>query len=279
MVLTTIPPIHSFTACIAPESIEVKQLLSSAQGPHGVSLTPDMLKLLHQADLVVMNGLGLEPWIEKAMHGEAAKKLVDASHGIDLPDLPGFGGSEHAWGDGHGVDGHEHGGRNPHIWLDPLLAIEQVENISEALRGAYPEHGDVIERRTLEFTGRLWELHEELVRNLRFDPPLRIITFHNAFPYFAKRYGIDIAGVFHEFPGNEPTPRELGGLRELIQEGGVRALFAEPWFSSNLLDSMAEDLKVPVGILDPMGTGTSGKDFYIERMRDNMEALVNAHAR
>ncbi len=103
-----------------------------------------------------------------------------------------------------------------------------------------------------------------------------MLPFHNAFHYFAKRYGFEVVGVFEEFPGREPTPRYVKKLREIVREKNVKVLFTEPRQSPRILQSLSADLKLPIVEIDPMESGEPSAELYEKVMRSNLNHLQEA---
>lgn len=303
-VLATFAPIYSFTKNVAGNAAEVEMLLPPDTGPHDFSLSPGDLRKLANSDVVVQNGFGLEDWLDRAIKGalrEGAVRIV-ASKGIeplrnrpaDL-DLDAGEAKPHAHAhEGEGEEGHKEnhqdkpghagahkheedaGGPNPHVWLDPILAIKQVENIRDGLTARDPANAEAYIANANAFITRLRNLDDEIGRATVALPNKRLLTFHDFFGYFAARYGFEIAGVVEPFPGREPTPRYIRHLRDLITSRNVRALFSEPQFSPQILRSLSDDLKVPVAPLDPMETGEASADFYERTMRQNVKTIADA---
>lgn len=106
-----------------------------------------------------------------------------------------------------------------------------------------------------------------------------IITFHEAFPYFAREFDLNIAAVVEREPGSEPTPKELADIIDVVRQTGIRALFAEPQYSSGAMETIADETGAVVYTLDPVVTGESvpeARDAYLDAMRRNMETLKEA---
>jgi len=250
-VLATFAPIYCFTKNVAGETADVQQLLPPGAEPHDFALSPADLRKLAKADVVVENGLGVEAWLEGALKSSHAARIV-ASDGI-FPD-----------------DG------NPHVWMDPLLAIREVETIRKGLATRDPAHAEIYARNAAAFTQKLRDLDTSIRTMAESLPDKRLITFHDAFHYFAKRYGFEVVGVFEEFPGREPTPRALKQLRETIQQKNVKVLFAEPQQSPQILRSLSRELNRPIVEIDPMELGEPGAGLYEEAMRSNLNRLKEA---
>lgn len=274
-VLTTFPPIDSLTRNVARDAADVTMLLPPNVGPHDFALSPSDLRKISAADVIVSNGLGIEDWLGKAIRSGAKKEVrqIVASTGVKTMGNPetidAGGGHEHE-------HAHGEGGGNPHIWLDPLLAIKMTENIRDGLAGSDPANADKYRANAEAFVTKLRQLDEEIRAKTSTLTEKRLLSFHDTLPYFASRYGFTIVGVFEPFPGKEPSPKYLRKLRDTIVKNGVKALFSEPQYSPKILESLAADLKIPIAVIDPMETGESSAEFYEHLMRSNLRSLLSA---
>lgn len=250
-VLATFAPIYSLTKNVAGTAAEVEMLLPPNIGPHDFAFSPSELARLSQADVIVSNGLDVESWLDKAIKAAASgAERVVAGRGIKV--------------------------ENPHIWLDPVLAIQMVENIRDGLRKKDPARAGEYEANAAAFIERLAKLDADIREATANIQSKRMVTFHNTFEHFARRYGFEVVGVVAAFPGKEPTPKYLRKLRDTIVAKKVEVLFSEPQYSPRLLESLAADLKVPIVALDPMETGEKTAELYESVMRANLKALTTA---
>ena len=274
-VLATFPPMFSFAKNVAGDLAEVEMLLPADTGPHDFAFAPSDLRKLASADVVVENGFGLEAWLDKAVQGglkPGAVRIVAARGITPLENPPELttGTVEKK------ADAEDESGPNPHVWLDPISAIKEVENIRDGLMARDPANADGYLANANAFITRLRNLDDEIGRAVEGLASKRMLTFHDSFPYFAARYGFEIVGVLEAFPGKEPTPRYLEKLREITVAKKVRVLFSEPQYEPAILRSLSEDLKLPIVVIDPMETGQPGAEFYETAMRKNLKALTDA---
>lgn len=287
-ILTTFAPIHSWALNVAGDDATVELLLPGDVGPHDFQLRPQDLRKIRQADLLIANGLGMEGWFEKAIQGnakESARKIVRTADGLKgeliyhLPTLSLDPATARKGGHDHGHDhDHEAAGEapNPHVWLDPVYAQHAVSNIINALSQADPAHASGYKERGLAYVGRLQQLDRDIKTRLTGITNRTIVTYHDAFPYFCRRYGIDLAGVVEEVPSVEPSPRYLASLSAVIRARGVRVIFTEPQFNPRLVRQISRDLKIRFAELDVLETGKASATFYEEGMRRNLLALDNS---
>lgn len=274
MILTSFAPVHCFASNVAGDVADVSVLVPPNAGPHDYSFSPADIQKIAKADVLVINGAGLEKWLQRGI-GSAARKdllVVDTSVGIhlitglDVRPLAGV----------HSEPDPDAGGTNPHIWLSPINAIKQVENIRDALVSRDPANAETYRANAAAYIGHLQSLDTAIRAATRSFPNRNLITFHDTFPYFARDYDFNVVATFEEFPGKEPSPRAIEELRKTIAAGNVCALFSEPQYSPKAMQIVGNEFKVPVAQLDPMETGDGSRDFYERVTRKNMDALVEA---
>jgi len=289
-ILTTFAPIDSLTRNVTGDAAEVEMLLPSGVGPHDFAISPRELKMLAEADVVVLNGLGAEQWLLDTLKQKSSEDIlvIDTSEaiipitGVTEIQMEPVEDHDHDHSHDHDHDHHDHhhhhdhGDANPHVWLDPILAIQQVETIRDALIARDPDHAAVYRENADQTIAELKKLDADFQALSKTLPNRKLITFHDAFVYFADRYDFDLVGVFQPFPGREPSPKYLAQLREAIEANDVKVLFAEPQYEPRILKSMAEDLGLPVAALDTLETGESSPEFYEQAMRRNLETLRSA---
>ena len=269
-ILTTFLPIHAHAAAIAGDLAIVESIVSGDVGAHGFSPRPADMERIAKADVLVFNGVGMEPWLDDLARHSAKKNLkkVDLSAGIELiASPPVFGAADSSSGE-----------PNPHLWLDPVIAIRQVETLRDALVAADPEEAAIYQKNATVYIAKLRELDADFQRVLGPLPSKKLVTFHDAFPYLAKRYGLETIGYISEFPERDPAPAELAALINRIRAAGVRVLFAETGYEPALLQRVAGEAGARVSTLDTLEVGQGGPDAYLSGMRKNLEALRTAFA-
>lgn len=269
-VLTTFLPAYSFAANLAGEHAEVENLLPGGVSLHDFQLTPAELRKIGGADLVLVNGLGMETFIERALANAAAgtkERIVTLSDGLGTELI------EEEANHRHNEPGHDHG-HDPHIWLDPRLAKHCVTNVLKALQKADPVNAEHYSKNARSYLQRLDELDAQIVSMLEPVKQTPFITYHNAFRYFARHYGLSIAGVVEAVPEVPPSPRDLSKLHKAIREKKVKALFTEPGGQNRLASQIVSDAKIKLGVLDPLETGDLKPGAYEDGMRRNAESLA-----
>ena len=226
---------------------------------HDYQLMTEDMKTLEKADAFVINGAGMESFLDKVVNQQKNLKIIDASKGIELL-----------------KDGDE---ENPHVWLSVTDAILQVKNIAEQLKAADPKHADAYEKNAAAYIKKLEALKAEMHAELDTVPNKDIVTFHEAFPYFAKEFGLNIISVVEREPGTEPTPAELQATIEQVKKLPVKVLFTEPQYSPSAAETIARETGAKIYTLDPVVTGEANDEAinaYIDTMKKNMKTLKTA---
>ena len=265
-VVTTIFPLADFVKNVAGDKVDVVTLLRAGDSPHTYEPSSRDMKAVARATLLVVNGAGLDFWVERLK--------TAASDNLVVVDTSAVLAEEGLLLSG---DGHDDGGTNPHFWLDPVLAQKQVEAIATALIAADLDNKDFYLENTADYVSQLDSLDEEIKGVTQSFSTREFITFHPAWTYFAKRYGLVEAAVIEEAPGKEPTIDEQRRIIDLARELKVKAIFAEPQFSTKAADAIAADSGAKVLLLDPIGSPKSaGKGSYIALMRYNVGQMGEA---
>ena len=258
-IVTTIAPLYSFTKNIAGDSVILKNLLSSGVGPHEYSLSPEDARKIADADIIIMNGVGLDQWINKLIVAANEFRtntkmlvLVDTSKSVDIMN------------------------DDPHIWLSLRNAVLQVKNIETALIKADPGNAAVYNKNTADYIMSFENLDREITGSVDTWKTKEIFTFHSAFFYFAKDYGLKPSAVIEGSPEAQPSPLHIAKIMDKIRESGAGVIFAEPGASHKIMDSIAGDLGLMVYSLDTLEAGDLSPDWYISSMRSNFETLNKA---
>ena len=258
LVAASIAPLADFARQVGGDRVEVITLVPPGASPHTYELKPSQVRQVAGARLLVLNGAGLEYWAEKLVRaaGNPMLEVVDTSRGIPL------------------LDAGAHGA-NPHIWLDPQQAMRQVQNIRDALVRVDPALGRTYEANAARFLAELQDLDREIAAEVRGWRTKQFIAFHPAWVYFARRYGLEQAGVIERSPGREPSPAELARIVETAKRVGARAIFAEPQFSPKAAEAIARESGARVLFLDPLGSSLKDRS-YLAMMRSNVFQMAPA---
>ena len=252
-------------ANVGGDKVQVRSLAPAGTDPHTFQPTPDSIKTLSQARVVFFNGSGLEEWWDKTIR--SVKKpdvpVIELSKGLATIRLPGHTG-----------------GHDPHVWLDPNLVKGYVERICDALSRADGANAGFYADRAKAYQVKLDELDAWIRAEIEKIPTARrkIVTFHDAFQYFANRYGLAVKGFVVVSPGKEPSAKALAELTRRIKEEQIPAVFAEADFSPKMLEVLAKDagVKVVTNLYDDSLSSGPPADTYINMLRHNVTQMVNA---
>ena len=286
-VVTTFLPITLFTRAVAGDCATVTALIPPSLGPHDFQAKPGDLTALRQAGVLVKNGLEMEGFLGKLVAAAENPQLVviDSSRGVATLESAEHGDGhghdgDHDHGDDHGHDhGHDHGAVNPHIWLDPLRAVQQVATIRDGLIQADPSCADGYRRNAAAFTAQLKQLNSEIASQLEPYRGKTFVAFHDFAPYFAQRYGLK-ADYLVDVPELNPAPAALQRVAAEVKSSQLKALLSEPQEGNRSFNTLAKDLGVKVVVFDPMETATEEASrnpaTYVSVMRRNVADLRQA---
>jgi len=275
-ILTTFYPMYIFTLNVADgiDGVNVQNMADQNVGClHDYQLQTRDMVALEEADVLIVNGGGMEQFMDKVISMRGDLPVITASEGIDMLPLTGH---DHAHEHSHEEEACDE--VNAHVWLDPMMAIRQIENIAEGLCAADPAHADAYRANAADYALRIDSLYQEMTAQLAPVKGAGIITFHEAFPYFANAFGIEIAGVIEHDQGEEPGTREIARTCDLVKELGVKALFAEPQYPQKAAETIARETGAGLYRLDPVVSGDSSKESYEMIMRENARVLLEALA-
>ena len=226
-------------------------------------LTSDM-KALAKAQALAVNGAGMESFLPDLQSQFSSLKIIDCAQGVELM-------AE----DGEGAE-HDHGEYNAHIWLAPENAIRMVENLRDGLSELLPEKVEQISANAARYIARLQALDAELREAISALPHKQIVTFHEAFPYFARAYGLEVVAVVALEPDEPISPRMLKQVIQQVKDAGNPPLFSEPQYDNAALTTIAKETGAEVYELDPLVTGDGSPTAYEDTMRRNVAVLREA---
>jgi zinc transport system substrate-binding protein len=273
-VVTSFLPVWCFTVNVAGDLAEVENLLPPGTEPHDFQFSPREMRKLNAADVVIINGLQLESWLDKPIHSaERPKTVVEAAAGLGSELIPARRGLAGARAGTQQTPG----APNPHVWLDPRLAAHAVSNILQALQKADPGNAAGYAKNAESYLARLKKLDAEFATGLAKATDKPFVTMHDAFPYLARRYGLKIAGVIEQTPDVEPSLKYLSELGRVIREEHVRVIFTERASAggseSKLAEQLGRDYHIPVAALDTLETGEFTPDAYENGLRRDLREL------
>ncbi len=265
-VVTTSTVFADLVARVGGDRVRATSLVPKGTDVHTYHATPADLRAVTTADLFVMNGLGLDDWLEEtkrsASSGAPILRLGPAA-APEVKLLPGESEST----------------RNPHLWMDVASAGLYARSIADALAAADPAHAAEIAQTSTAYLRRLDDL-EAWVRDQIATVPVedrKIVLFHDALPYFARAYGLTIVGFAVEAPGQDPSAGEIAALVDAIRASGVKAIFSEDQFPTSLIDQIA--LETGARVVASLYTDSLGDDpvtSYEAMIRWDVTHIVEA---
>lgn len=242
-----------FARQVGGDRVDVSTLVPAGADPHTYEPGPSRVAKLTKADLVIVNGLGLEAALEDVVEENTSSSaiLVELAEGLPVID------------------------KNPHLWLDVLNAIAYVEHIRDALAEIDLAGADTYRANADGYLAELRTLDEEVAAAIDSIPPERrkLVTFHDAFPYLARRYGLEMVAVVVASPGKEPSAKDVANLVDAIAAEDVPAVFKEPQLNARILELAADDAGVEVCTLHSAALDKK-VNTYVKLMRFNAKELT-----
>ncbi|ANU12231.1 zinc ABC transporter substrate-binding protein [Planococcus antarcticus DSM 14505] len=301
-IVTTFFPMYEFTRNITQDKANVELLVPSNVEPHDWKPTPKDMAMIQEADVVIYNSTYMETWITSIQDSldENQPLFVEASQGIDLmegaahehdhEEVYGHGEEEghheeyHEYGeegDHHEEEEvhHEHGGEqlDPHVWLSPVLAQEEVKTITDAIVKLDPENQRYYESRSEEYTQELKELDELFHKTLKDISGKEIITQHAAFGYLAREYDLVQVPIAGLSPSQEPSPAKLAELKDFAEEKEINVIYFGETTSPKVAETLATEIGAETEVLSTLeGLSQEDKEAglgYIDIMKNNLTSL------
>ncbi len=273
-VVTTVSPITSIVENIGGTRIQLEGIIPEGVNSHTFEPAPSVARVLSEADLIVLNGLFLEePTLELA---EANKKP-----GAVILSLGEKAITREEWQFDFSFPESE-GHPNPHLWPDPMLALRYAELVRDELVSLDPDSADYYRRNFEAFKARIEDLDRRIAAAIQTIPPgqRKLLTYHDSWAYFARRYGMRVIGAAQPSDFSEPSAREVAGLIEQIRAEGVPAIFGSEVFPSKVMEQIAREsgARFIDQLRDDDLPGAPGdpRHSYLGLMLTNMEIMVPA---
>jgi ABC-type Zn uptake system ZnuABC Zn-binding protein ZnuA len=260
-VVTTTTVFADIVSNVGGTRTGVTSIIPAGVGPEDYEPKPSDSRLLDGADLVVRNGVGLDDFLDKLLASASGSTTAQLRLGDGIPTIT--------------VDGEA----NPHFWLDPSLVVRYyLPAIAAKLSELDPAGAATYAANAKAYGESLTALDAELMAEVQAIPAAnrKLVTFHDAFPYFAKHFGFELVGVILANPGQEPSAGELAALVETVKRAGVKAVFSEAQFNPALARTLAQEAGVTrvVTTLYNDALGPPPADTYVGMMRYNMQQIV-----
>ena len=272
-ILATTYPVYLFTTAVTDgvEGVEVTRLIKEEISClHDYTLTVNDMKAIEAADVIVMNGVGLEDFMEDALASSSAP-VIDCSEGVELLAALGH-------------EGHDHDTEyDPHIWMDPERAGRMIENIGAGLSQADPDRAETYAAQAAETAFQLQNWYSVKLDIIASDQPdlqlphRALVTFHDGFQYFADAFQLDLLKAIEEEEGAEASAAEIKEIVGLIGEYDLPVIFTEKNGSDATAQAIARETGVAVAQLDMVMSGDgTGLEAYSAAMDENIKTIINA---
>lgn len=258
-VLASFYPLYEFTKIIGGEKIDVSAIVPSGIEPHDWEPTIQDLQKMQNADMIVINGVGLEPWITKLVSVNPDILVVDASNRIPLLEK-----DKHMFNNKSQND--------PHIWLDPVLAKKQIQNIVDGLIIIDPQNSDYYQENAHAYNTKLNLLDNKIRNELSICVKKDFLAFHDAFSYFANEYDLNQNTIIGVNPSEEPTAVTLQQIVQKAQNLDLHIIFTEEAVNPRISEVIADEIGAKVLTLSPIEIYEKNSD-YIKRMEQNLSNL------
>lgn len=227
---------------------------------HDYQMTTKDMNKLEKADVFIINGGGMESFLDKATSSCKNLEVINSSEGI--------------LEEGEHEDGHHE--ENAHIWVSISLYINQVQNIANELAKADEKNADKYLENAEIYIEKLKTLKSEMHEKLDNLEKKNIVTFHEAFSYFAEEFNLNIVAVIEREPGTSPSAGQLAKIIDEIKKTSAKAIFVEPQYEKTTANVISKETGVPVYSLDPIVSGKLDKGEYERIMRENLKVLEEA---
>jgi zinc/manganese transport system substrate-binding protein len=275
-VVTTTADLASLTQEVGGDRVDVTAIARGYQDPHFVEPKPSFLLLLRKADLLEVVGLDLEigwlpPLLDQSRNAQirpGGPGYLDVSTGVEILDRP-TGTVNRSMGDVHALG-------NPHYWIDPANAIRIAIQISNRLSQLRPKDATYFAGRLETFKKRMNEANKKWTAMLAPYRGAKIVTYHNSWPNFTRRYGLNVVGFVEPKPGVPPSPSHTFELINLIQAQKVKAILVEPYFDLKTPKSIAERTGANLLVMYPSVGARPELDDYFKLFDRNITELVKA---
>ena len=287
-VVTTIQPLHSLISNVMGDKGKLDLILEGTASPHSFTLKPSHAKMLENADAIFWIDKDLESFLEKPLKSIPKKAKV-----VHLMDISGleihkfrekniYGGHDDHDKHGHKEDKHDdhdkhghahaHGEFDVHIWLDPNNAKVIVKEVANQLATLDSKNSDFYKMNANNTVNKLDNLINKIDKSM--NKKASFVTFHDAYQYFEKRFGVEALGALTINTDIQPGAKQIAEIKDLVEDKNIKCIFSEPQFNPKLINMIAKSTGAKTGILDPLGSSYKpGKDLYFNLINDLYENL------
>lgn len=265
LVVASFYPLADFAQQVGGDFVTVQNITPAGTEPHDFEPTPQNVVALHQAKVFIYNGAGLEIWSDKVFSQLTDTIIVKASDGISLS-ASNEGASQ----------------LDPHIWMNPILAQKEIDNIKNGFMKADPQHTKEYEANARRYQTELSGLDYNFRTQLAHCDQKTIVTSHDAFEYLAKQYGLSVESISGLSPDSEPSPKKLAQIADFVKKHSIKYIFFETLVSPQLSETIAHETGAQTIAFNPL-EGLSDKEIsegknYLSLQKDNLKNLQIALA-
>ncbi|MFS1279264.1 metal ABC transporter substrate-binding protein [Enterococcus lactis] len=273
-IVTTFYPIYDFTKEIVGDEGNVKFLIPAGTEPHDFEPSAKERAEISDADVFVYNSSDMEFFVDSLKDSVDSKQtlMIEAAKGIDR--LESQEADEHE----ESEEGHDHAHEyDPHVWLDPVLAIKEVRTIAGELGEKYPDKKEIFTKNADAYIKKLEALDQKYSEELKNATNRTFVTQHAAFAYLANQYNLEQVAISGVSPDQEPTPSRLAELKEFVKKNNIKVIYFEENASSKVAETLSNETGVKLEVLNPLESLTNEQikagENYISVMEKNLEAL------
>lgn len=273
-IVTTFYPIYDFTKEIVGDEGNVKLLIPAGTEPHDFEPSAKERAEISDADVFVYNSSDMEFFVDSLKDSVDSKQtlMIEAAKGIDR--LESQEADEHE----ESEEGHDHAHEyDPHVWLDPVLAIKEVRTIAGELGEKYPDKKEIFTKNADDYIKKLEALDQKYSEELKNATNRTFVTQHAAFAYLANQYNLEQVAISGVSPDQEPTPSRLAELKEFVKKNNIKVIYFEENASSKVAETLSNETGVKLEVLNPLESLTNEQikagENYISVMEKNLEAL------
>lgn len=270
-IITTFYPIYDFTQNVVGDEGDVELLIPSGTEPHDFEPSAKQIAQIQEADAFVYHDENMETWVPDTVGGWEEEDLSIVKGTEDIQLMPTD--KDHEDEDG-GEHSHEY---DPHTWVDPKLAIKEVEAIRDQLSQDYPDKEAAFEENAENYIGELEDLDQKYESSLSDAKQNSFVTQHAAFAYLANEYDLNQVAISGLSPDEEPSPERLAELKDYVEENDIHYIYFEENASDKIASTLADEVGVELEVLNPLESLTDQQmdndEDYISVMQDNLNAL------
>ncbi|KPQ02522.1 zinc ABC transporter substrate-binding protein [Marinobacter sp. HL-58] len=281
-VVTSLKPIELLVKAVAADDVEVTTLVPPGSSPHNYTMKPSQRRALENADAIFWVGPEMETFLTRLLgDSEFSGRTHSLMHGENVPEVEAdddHGHDDH--GHGHeeetGHHDHDHGdGEDPHIWLDPALALEMARDIHKVLSQQEGADTDALDANLKRFEQKLAAAESDITTQLEPLAGIDLFTYHDAFTRFVEHYGLKLEGVLTLNPELSPGARHIAEVQEKLRKANQPCLLTEPQFNRQWWRSITEELDITFSTWDPLATDVnSDRDGYIAFQQSLADAAL-----